>query len=199
MENWQKLLVLVAVVLGLLFLFGWWNGSVVVPNQGELTLPRGAKLTEWIEKRHHSIGGIGIVRTKRRHSIEGKYYQRFINDRRYELRVHAFSWTDDWKVQKRLGDPKEVAWNYKNGGTFQNVRNTGYDIFQKAIEVSAQILHMRRMAFGAVDFIVDNSGNLYFIEINSAPGFTEFSEGIYVDAFNKLQRLTNKKIINMCT
>ena len=42
MENWQKLLVLVAVVLGLLFLFGWWNGSVVVPNQGELTLPRGA-------------------------------------------------------------------------------------------------------------------------------------------------------------
>ena len=53
---------------------------------------------------------------------------------------------------------------------------------------------MLNMSFGAVDFIVDKGYNLYFIEINSAPGFTELSECIYVDAFNKLKGMSERKL-----
>jgi D-alanine-D-alanine ligase-like ATP-grasp enzyme len=45
------------------------------------------------------------------------------------------------------------------------------------------------MSFGAVDFIIDKKDNIYFIEINSCPGFTTLSNGIYINAVNKLMKL----------
>jgi D-alanine-D-alanine ligase-like ATP-grasp enzyme len=53
------------------------------------------------------------------------------------------------------------------------------------------------MSFGAVDFIVDENHEIYFIEINSAPGFTELSEHIYVDAFDRLKKLKKKEISSL--
>ena len=46
MNNLNILLFLVLVVVAVLVLFYLWNGSVVVPNQGESTLPRGATENE---------------------------------------------------------------------------------------------------------------------------------------------------------
>jgi D-alanine-D-alanine ligase-like ATP-grasp enzyme len=54
---------------------------------------------------------------------------------------------------------------------------------------------MLGMSFGAIDFIVDKNYELYFIEINSAPGFTELSKKIYVEAFDKLKSLNRKQIL----
>jgi glutathione synthase/RimK-type ligase-like ATP-grasp enzyme len=160
-----------------------------------LSIPKGEKVKNFIVKKFHSIGGIGILKAKKRVKTVGKYYQEFIENRRYELRVHAFSWTDDWRVQKRMGKPEEIAWNYKNGGFFSNVRNPqSFTVFREAIDMAKQILTIRRMSFGAVDFIVDNKLRVYFIEINSAPGFENLSEEIYIDAFDKLSRLRVSKI-----
>jgi hypothetical protein len=110
-----------------------------------------------------------------------------ISNRLFELRVHAFKWTDNWKVQKRMGDPKKIAWNFHNGGTFININNPNkYSLYHKAIDISKKVLDISGMDFGAVDFIVDNKHKLYFLEINSAPGFTNLSNDIYFKAFESL-------------
>jgi D-alanine-D-alanine ligase-like ATP-grasp enzyme len=56
---------------------------------------------------------------------------------------------------------------------------------------------MLGMSFGAVDFLVDTNYNIYFIEINSAPGFSELSKPIYVDAFQRLKQLSKKDLLKL--
>jgi len=171
------------------------KGIPVPESRTTLTMKHNKK--DWIEKRTKSIGGIGICKARGKGSISGKYYQRFIDKRRYELRVHAFAWMpkETWSVQKRLGKADEIAWNYKNGGHFVTVhRPRSYDTFIQAEDISEKIMSMLGMSFGAVDFLVDNSQKIYFIEINSAPGFSELSKPIYVDAFTKLKQLNKKDL-----
>lgn len=173
------------------------KAGISVPKT-KMSLDRRDDKTKWIEKRTNSIGGIGICLARNRKSIPGKYYQEFINNRRYELRVHAFIWVpkDEWRVQKRLGSADEIAWNYKNGGHFVTVhRPRSFDTFIQAEDISEKIMKMLGMSFGAVDFLVDTSQNLYFIEINSAPGFTELSKPIYIDAFTQLKQLSKKALL----
>ena len=173
--------------------------KISVPDS-KVTLTKSDDKSEWIEKRTNSIGGLGIRMARGKSSLQGKYYQKFISDRIYELRVHAFAWIskEDWRVQKRLGDPKEIAWNYKNGGHFATVHNPrSYDVFVQATDISERVLDMLGMSFGAVDFLVDNSRDVYFIEINSAPGFSDLSRPIYVDAFTRLKSLSKKELLKV--
>ncbi|RLI66033.1 MAG: hypothetical protein DRO67_01765 [Candidatus Asgardarchaeum californiense] len=170
----------------------------VTAPKTKLSLNMKDKKTDWIEKRINSIGGKGICLARRKGKIPGKYYQQFIKNRIYELRVHAFKWLpqDKWSVQKRYGSNDEIAWNYSNGGHFSTVHNPkSYDIFREAWKVSDKILTMLGMSFGAIDFIVNNKYELYFIEINSAPGFTELSKQIYIDAFNSLKNFSRKQVL----
>ena len=166
--------------------------------ESKLTLSSADNTADWIEKRINSIGGIGICKARGKKSISGKYYQEFIGKRVYELRVHAFLWIPEveWRVQKRLGSAEEIAWNYKNGGHFVTVHNPrSYKTFIKAEEVSKKVLELLGMSFGAVDFLVDNNYEVYFIEVNSAPGFSELSKPIYVDAFSKLKTANKKDLL----
>jgi len=176
------------------------TAKILVPKT-LLSLNKSDNKTDFLTKKFHSQGGIGIDLATTTSKLKGKYYQEFINDRRYELRVHSFLWLDakDWLIQKRFGKDGEIAWNYHNGGRFQTIKNpNGYEIFNKAKEITIEILKMRNMAFGAVDFILSSSGKLYFIEINSAPGFTELSEGMYVKAFNTLANKPKKDVLKYC-
>lgn len=168
--------------------------DIPVP-ESRMTLGKSDKPKEWIEKRINSIGGLGIKQATNRSGLSGKYYQRFIQNRKYELRIHAFLWIPkkEWRVQKRLGSPDVIAWNYKNGGHFVTVHKpSAYNVFVQAMDISESILDMLGMSFGAVDFLVDSNNKVYFIEINSAPGFTELSKVIYVDAFRRLSELSKK-------
>lgn len=173
--------------------------GIQVP-ESKLSLGRSDNPEDFIEKRTNSIGGIGIRPARRKGRIEGKYYQRFIEDRKYELRVHAFKWIDtsDWSVQKRTGPSDEIAWNYKQGGMFSTVRNPdAYRVFTEAKEVADQILDLLNMSFGAVDFLVTDDNEVLFIEINSAPGFTEYSEHIYYNAFEALTDMPVRELRRM--
>jgi hypothetical protein len=175
--------------------------DIPVP-ESKMTLSKSDKLKDWIEKRTNSIGGIGIKQATNRSGLSGKYYQHFIQNRKYELRVHAFLWTPkkEWRVQKRFGSPDVIAWNYKNGGHFSTVhRPTAYSVFVQAVDISESILNLLGMSFGAVDFLVDNNNKVYFIEINSAPGFTELSKNIYVDAFSRLAQLSKKDFVKFAS
>ena len=170
----------------------------ILTPETRLSLKRVHDSSEWLIKRQHSIGGIGIKKAEGKAPRKGEYYQKFVSNRKYELRVHAFKW-EDCTVQKRLGDVDVIAWNYKNGGHFQNVSSPNrYAIFREAIDISLKVLEIRAMAFGAVDFIVDTDGKIYFIEVNSSPGFTEFSKHIYVDAFKALTRLNKTQVLSLC-
>lgn len=169
----------------------------ILTPESKLSLPRTARLSDWIEKRVHSSQGNGICAARGRGQIHGKYYQQMIDDRRFELRVHAFLWIpdDEWHLHKRLGPADQIAWNFHQGGYFQGVRYPNkYKVFADAKEISTKILKQRNMSFGAVDLIVDNHMRVYFIEVNASPGFTELSQGIYVDAFTRLSRLSVRQL-----
>jgi glutathione synthase/RimK-type ligase-like ATP-grasp enzyme len=169
--------------------------DILVPDT-KLSLSRKDKVSNFIEKRTASIGGKGIIKARGKGSRAGKYYQEFIKRRRYELRVHAFLWMpqEEWRVQKRVGNPDEIAWNYKNGGHFISIHNPRqYKSFVHAEEISEKILKMLGMSFGAVDFLVDDRYEVYFLEVNSAPGFTDLSRPIYSTAFSKLKKMSKGK------
>lgn len=175
--------------------------DIPVP-ESKHTLSGSDNVDDWIEKRTNSIGGIGICKAKGRGSISGKYYQKYIENRKYELRVHAFSWIpeEEWRIQKRVGDPNEIAWNYKNGGHFITVNNPrSFNTFKDATKISEQVLGILGMSFGAVDLLVDSNYNLYFIEINSAPGFSELSQPIYVDAFSRLKKVSKTDLTRIAS
>jgi len=171
------------------------NCGVKVP-ESKLQLSRSDSIKDFIEKRFSSIGGKGIRTARNKRPLPRGYYQRFVEDRIYEIRVHSFLWTNDWTVQKRIGPSDQIAWNFSQGGSFMAIHNPdGYEVFREARKVSAKILEITDMSFGAVDFIVDQDYNLWFLEINAAPGFTELSAPIYVDAFNKLKEMSLRKIL----
>jgi hypothetical protein len=165
--------------------------GILVPDSKLSLSPKDDK-RGWIEKRINSIGGIGIMRARGRSRIKNKYYQKFVSDRDYELRVHAFSWIDSnkWSVQKRHGDRDKIAWNHRNGGYFRSAFDARSTTTAKALAVSKKILGKLSMQFGAIDFIVSTGGDLYFLEINSAPGFEELSKSIYVNAFRRLTKMS---------
>lgn len=171
------------------------KAGVSVPET-RLSLPRTANLSDWIEKRMHSSQGLGIKQATHRGQLLGKYYQKMIKDRRYELRVHAFLWLpeDEWVINKRTGPASQIAWNFHQGGHFSSVRYPNkYKVFKEAKDISKKVLEVRDMAFGAVDLIVDNNMKVYFIEVNSSPGFSVFSEGVYVGAMNELKALPSRE------
>ena len=171
------------------------KANILVP-ESKFSLSNDDKLNEWIEKRIHSYKGKGIQIASKRKKIPEKYYQKIVTSRIYELRVHAFKWlpTDEWVVQKRLGPKNQIAWNFHQGGHFVSIYNAHlFSLFRKAIVLSKKILDIRKMSFGAIDFIVSQDLKIYFIEINSAPGFSNLSAPIYINAFNTLKKIKDIK------
>ena len=167
--------------------------DILVPET-KFKLSNKDKLNDWIEKKLHSNRGIGIRIARKREKIIGKYYQKIITPKRYEIRVHAFNWIpeEEWSVQKRIGPADQITWNFHQGGHFITIHNPLlFSIFEEAIKISKKILEIRKMSFGAVDFIVSQDLKIYFIEINSAPGFSNLSAPIYINAFNTLKTIKN--------
>lgn len=176
------------------------DNNILVPET-LLSLPKQYNVNEFLSKMRRSQGGKGIVKATTHNQLSGRYYQKFLSNRKYELRIHAFLWIDqkDWAVQKRLGSDEVIAWNFNNGGKFQTVHNPElYKIFSNAKDISSKILKIRNMAFGAIDLVVTKDEKTYFLEINSAPGFTDLSRNIYINALSKLKELTKKEFLVFC-
>lgn len=173
------------------------KSNILIP-ESRLELGESTNLDQWIEKRFNSQSGYGICRARRRGRISGKYYQRFINDRISELRVHGFRWIapEDWKVQRRHGEKGEIAWNFNKGGHFSSIRTpAAHRDCRKAINITETILELLNMAFGACDFVIGANGDVWFIEINSCPGFQELSKGLYIDAFDRLKDMSVRNVL----
>jgi hypothetical protein len=163
---------------------------------------------EWIAKPFYSQQGRGIYRINsrsRRRQFEvqrrSHYAQREITNRRYELRVHAWSWVDpsQWIFQKRLHERGDevLAWNHDNGGNFVTVTDPTNPLHDRIREDIKKLFTAFGYCFGAVDFIVQTPGSRgaqiphYFIEWNLCPGWTlDHVRDSYQAAFEALELMT---------
>lgn len=174
------------------------NNNVLIPKT-YIKLPLTEKLDDYLIKKYYSIGGKGIKIAESRKELYEHYYQKYIKNRSYEIRVHAFKWLPKnlWVIQKRIGNENIIAWNFHNGGRFQNIYNQNLDIYNTARDTTDKILSLLDMSFGASDFIISTDNKLYFLEINSAPGFTDFSKNIYIKAFMELTKLSLTSLLTL--
>ena len=166
--------------------------NILVPKMF-LKLPITESIHKYLSKKYYSAGGKDINIATERNNLYERYYQEYIKNRVYELRVHAFKWLPKktWVVQKRIGNQNTIAWNFSNGGVFQNIYTQDFSIYNNARDITELLLNKLNMSFGASDFIVTTDNKLYFLEINSAPGFTDFSKNIYIKAFTELTKLSD--------
>lgn len=163
------------------------KNDILVPDS-YYTLPKNEDENKFIIKRKYSSKGKGIREAKNNICKSTEYYQKFVEDRLYELRVLAFDWLPDteWTVQRRCGDKDTIAWNFDAGGKFMNFKDNTLPIVKRARTISKKIIEILHMNFGAVDFIVNEKRDIIFLEINSAPGFKELSKPLYISAFKAL-------------
>jgi len=157
----------------------------------------------WIYKPFYSSRGRGIHRIDNPLECDWDhgYAQKEVLNRRYEVRVAAFGWTNPatWGYYKKIAkevDRDQLCWNHDQGGTFVKVVEPfEYGLFRRCAVHSAQILDVLMLDFGAVDFIVDGDGREWFLEINLQPGFSEsYDADTYIEPFRKLISATDSTI-----
>lgn len=161
----------------------------------------------WIVKPYYSKGGTNIIPVNDYQNTGTHYFQRMILNRKYELRVTFFEWLpkDKWliwkKIMKEENDSDQIAWNHHQGGTFVWVNHPEkYGVFQRALNYTETLMNNSHLSFGAVDFIVDEDFNNYFIEVNTLPGFaTQDNKDRYVKSFQKLLELSVEEINEYAT
>lgn len=100
---------------------------------------------------------------------EGYYISQFI-DKVEEYRVFVIQGRAAWVAKKNPGNPDDLAWNVAKGGCFYNVRWGDWPL--KAVRIAIEAYNESSLHFGGVDVMVDRVGNVYVLEINSAPSLT---------------------------
>jgi len=101
---------------------------------------------------------------------DGNYYISEYINKVAEYRVFIAQGRVVWVAKKTPADEKAIAWNVAKGGRFDNVRWDDWPL--KAIRVSREAFLMSGLDFGGVDVMVDEAGNCFVLEINSAPSQT---------------------------
>lgn len=97
------------------------------------------------------------------------YVSSFV-DKVAEYRVFVAQGRAVWVAKKTPGNPKDVAWNVAKGGRFDNVRFNDWPL--KAVKTCIEAFNLSSLDFGGVDVMVDEAGDCYVLEINSAPSQT---------------------------
>lgn len=100
----------------------------------------------------------------------GNYYISKLIKKVSEYRVAIVSGRVCWVAKKTPGNPNDVAWNVARGGRFDNVSFGDWPL--KAVKIAIQAFNMTDLDFGGVDIMLDAEGNVYVLEINSAPSQT---------------------------
>ena len=101
---------------------------------------------------------------------EGNYYFSAFIDKVAEYRVFVQQGYVVWVAEKTPGDRTKVAWNVNRGGRFDNVRWDNWDMVVN--DCAIRSWELSGLHFGGVDVMVDEGGEAYCLEINSAPSQT---------------------------
>ena len=181
------------------------NKNIPVPLSDRNIGQRHWTNTHWIYKPNYSAGGEGIFRitNETAHDCDWSrgYAQQEVLNRRYEVRVAAFTWLpqEEWGCWKKVcDDASQLCWNHHQGGRFQRVEQPlRHGLFQRCYQHSLRLLNELGLQFGAIDFIVDSEGTERFLEINTQPGFTEnYGADLYANAISKLNALSLDEILS---
>lgn len=121
------------------------------------------------------------------------YVARLIN-KVSEFRVFVSQGRAVWVAKKTPGNPSDVAWNVARGGRFDNV---GWDAWPlKAVKESIKAMAVSGLDFGGVDVMLDADGNVYILEINSAPSQTSpYRQSCVAKAFDWIIEKNSKATI----
>ncbi len=99
----------------------------------------------------------------------GYYISEYIK-KKAEYRVFIVSGRVVWVAKKTPSNPEDIAWNVAQGGKFENVNWMDWPI--KVIKCAIACFNLTPLDFGGVDVMVDDDGDSYCLEINSAPSQT---------------------------
>jgi hypothetical protein len=118
----------------------------------------------------HVCNNIQELRSAAARYGEGNYYISALIQKVSEYRVAVVSGRVCWVAKKTPSNPNAVAWNVAQGGRFDNVPWSDWPL--KAVKVAIQAFKMTELDFGGVDVMLDAQGNVFVLEINSAPSQT---------------------------
>lgn len=100
----------------------------------------------------------------------GNYYISTFIPKVKEYRVFVVQGRVACVAEKIPADDKAVAWNVAQGGKFVNVKWDSWHY--PSVDAAIKAMELSKLVFGGVDVMIDNEGNPYVIEINSAPSLT---------------------------
>lgn len=99
----------------------------------------------------------------------GAYAAMFVN-KTEEYRVFVTQGRAVWVAKKTPANPEDVAWNVAQGGKFENVRWNDWPL--AVVDTAIKAHNISGLDFSGVDVMVDQSGNTFVLEANSAPSQT---------------------------
>ncbi len=97
-------------------------------------------------------------------------------------------------AKKNPANPQAIAWNVAQGGNFENVNWNNWPL--KAVKVSIGAMLKIGLDVGGVDVMVDAKGQVYILEINSAPSLTSpYRQQCFAKALDHIVRTNSKATI----
>ena len=123
---------------------------------------------------------------------EGWYASEYI-DKIAEYRVFIVQGRTVCVASKTPKDPSAVAWNVFQGGKFENVNWADWPL--RAVRVATEAFALSGLDFGGVDIMEDKDGEVYVLEINSAPSLTSpYRQSCFAKAFDWIVKYGTKPI-----
>lgn len=135
---------------------------------------------------HHGGDGAKYVETRAqwdKHAPEYSdgYCMEFI-DKVREFRAHIFTGSLLYATERMIADRELLCWNNANERVLGD-RDGDLRMCVRLNEIGSQATKAIGYDFGGVDIILDGSGELYVLEVNSAPALeNNTAVNIYTDA-----------------
>ena len=121
------------------------------------------------------------------------WYASPLIDKVSEYRVFVVQGRAVAVARKTPGNPEDVAWNVAKGGRFDNVNWDAWPL--KAVRVAIEGFNLSQLDFGGVDIMIDKEGEVYILEINSAPSLTsDYRQTCFAKAFDYIIRNGKERI-----
>ena len=152
---------------------------------------------EWLEdgdvvyERHkltgHSGNGIRVVMPSMELLPAPLYVLGINGQAEYRVHVVCGEVIDYIKKRRRVDDTpnaeQEQVRNLDNGWVYsrQNLRR-----LDRVEEIAKQAIEALELDFGAVDVIMDDNGDVFVLEVNTACGMSDTTMNAYLESFNNL-------------
>jgi predicted ATP-grasp superfamily ATP-dependent carboligase len=149
----------------------------------------------FIGRKNNSSQGQGIVKFKPKSENWNKYnsdfFVKFINGKK-EMRVHVWGDYILMELNKDFGKNSHGFIRNFNYGSKLVPSYIDHKERPQILEACKKVINYCGLTYGAVDIIVDDKDDWYFLEVNSAPKLSWFYAYIYAEHINRIYNLDVK-------